>query len=199
MYVASYIMKNDRAMGVLLKQVAAEVRTEELKKQLHKIGCAFMNHREVSAQECAYRLLSMPMKQLSRSVVFLNTNHKKDRIAVLKSNDTLQQLDDEDTNMFQKSIINRYQHRPQQIINMCLAEFASTYATSYYAKDDNDGSNTDALSPSEESQIKLTAGYGQMYARKRPAVIRFRMYNKDANPSNWYRAKVIPESKVWRH
>ena len=33
MYVASYIMKTDRAMGQLLKQVAAEARTEELKQQ----------------------------------------------------------------------------------------------------------------------------------------------------------------------
>ena len=61
MYVASYIMKTDRAMGVLLKQVAAEVRTGELRTQLRKIGSAFLDHREVSAQEVAYRILSMPM------------------------------------------------------------------------------------------------------------------------------------------
>jgi len=41
MYVASYIMKTEKAMGVLLKQVAAEVRTEELRTQLKKIGSAF--------------------------------------------------------------------------------------------------------------------------------------------------------------
>ena len=33
MYVASYKMKTDRAMSVLLRQVAAEVRTDELKTQ----------------------------------------------------------------------------------------------------------------------------------------------------------------------
>ena len=71
MYVASYIMKTGRAMGVLLKQVAAEVRTDELRAQLHKIGSAFLDHKEVSSQEAAYRILSMPMKQLSRSVVLI--------------------------------------------------------------------------------------------------------------------------------
>ena len=30
-----------------------------------------------------------------------------------------------------------------------------------------------------------------MYRRKREAVIRFRKYNKDAEPSNWYRAKLM--------
>ena len=66
MYVASYIMKTDRAMGVLLKRVASEARTEELKSQMRKVGATFLTHREVSAQEAVYRLLSLPMKQLSR-------------------------------------------------------------------------------------------------------------------------------------
>ena len=37
MYVASYIMKTDRAMGQLLKRVAAKARTEELRQQLRKL------------------------------------------------------------------------------------------------------------------------------------------------------------------
>ena len=129
MYVASYIMKTDRAMGVLLKHVASEARTEELKSQIKKVGSAFLTHREVSAQEAVYRLLSLPMKLLSRSVVFVDTNPKSERIAVLKDKTSLEQLDDEDTNVFQKSLIDRYQHRPRQIQSMCLAEFAATYVT----------------------------------------------------------------------
>ena len=65
MYVASYIM---RSMGELLKRVATEARTDKLKVQLGKVGSAFLTHRELSAQEAVYRLLSIPMKQLSRSV-----------------------------------------------------------------------------------------------------------------------------------
>ena len=193
MYVASYIMKTDRAMGVLLKQVAAEVRTDELRAQLRKIGSAFLDHREVSAQEAAYRVLSMPMKQLSRSVVFVDTNAKKERIAVLKSDDMLKQLDDDDPNVFQKSLIDRYQHRPEQIRDMCLAEFASKYCTSYNAK--NDSVDTDALpddiSQASNKKITLTSGFGQMHERNKPAVIRFRKYNKDSDASNWYRAKLM--------
>ena len=61
MYVASYTMKTDRAMGVLPKQVAAELRIDELRTQLLKIGLAFLDHSEVSAQEAAFRILLMPM------------------------------------------------------------------------------------------------------------------------------------------
>ena len=64
MYVASYIIKSERFMGELLQQNdAAEARTEELKIQLHKVRSAFLTHREVSAQEVLYRILSLPMKQ----------------------------------------------------------------------------------------------------------------------------------------
>ncbi len=44
-------------MNYLLKQVAAEVRTEELKIQLRKVGSAFLNHREVSTQEAMTNIL----------------------------------------------------------------------------------------------------------------------------------------------
>ena len=115
MYVASYMMKTERAMGVLLKCVATEARTEELKSQLRKVGSAFLTHREVSVQEAVYRILSLPMKQLSRSVVYVDTNPKHERIAVLKQSTALSQLNDNDTNVFQKSLIDRYQHRPEQL------------------------------------------------------------------------------------
>lgn len=113
MYVASSIMKTERSMGELLKRVAAEARTDELKTQLRKVGSAFLTHREMSAEESVYRILSLPMKQLSRSV---NSNPKNERIAVLKDNASLSQLEDNDTNVF------RYQHRPQQgcqILGFC--------------------------------------------------------------------------------
>ena len=97
MYVASYIMKTERSMGELLKHVAAEARTEELKKQLRKVGSAFLTHREVSVQEAVYRILSLPLKQMSRSVVFVDTNPKNERIAVLKDNASLSQLEDTST------------------------------------------------------------------------------------------------------
>jgi len=72
-----------------------------------------LSHREVSAQEVVYRLLSLPMKQSSRSVVFVDTNAKNDRIAVLKTHDVIDQLDGDETNVFQKSLIDRYKHSPE--------------------------------------------------------------------------------------
>ena len=170
-------------MGELLKRVAAEARIDELKSQLRKVGSAFLTHRKVSAQEAVYRLLSLPMKQLSRSVVFVDTNPKNERIAVLKDNASLSQLEDNDTNVFQKSLIDRNQHRPQELSSMCLAELAATYVVNYECNE------CDAL-PAPESditstQITLTHRFGKMNKRKQEAVIRFRKYNKETDRSNW--------------
>ena len=131
MYVASYIMKTDRAMDEILKHVASEVRTEEFKTQIRTVWSAFLSHREVSAQETVYHVLPIPMKQLSRAVVFVDTNPKSERIAVLKDSATLSQLEDDDTDVFQKSLVSRYMHRPQNLQSMCLAEFAATSVTNY--------------------------------------------------------------------
>ena len=86
------------------------------------------------------------MKQLSRSVVFVDNNPKNDGIAVLKDKNALDQLDDDDTNTFQKSLTDRYQHRWRQIQSMCLAEFAAAYVTNYRQSDD---SECDALPASD--------------------------------------------------
>ena len=48
------------------------------------------------------------MKQLSRAAVFVQTNPKSERIAVLKHSVTLSQLEDNDTDVFQKSLVSRY-------------------------------------------------------------------------------------------
>ena len=134
------------------------------------------------------------MQQLSRAVVFVDTNAKKERIAVLKSPDMINQLDEDDTNVIQKSLIDRYKHRPAQLRNMCLAEFAtSTYSTSYNTKDEEVDSDAlpDSGSQTTAKKIKFTNGYGQMYEQRKQAVIRFRKYNKDADASNCYRARIM--------
>ena len=168
MYVASYIMKHEKSMSELLKTVSNEVRTEDLATQLRRVGTAFLTHREVSAQEAVYRLLSMPLKHLSRSVIFVDTTVKEKRIAVLKNYAALSRLEEDDTDVFNKSLIDRYQHRPRELQSMCLAEFAASYTVDYRGGD-NDVNDCDALPGNNDSdptvsssKIVLTDGFGKM-------------------------------------
>ena len=63
MYIASYV-----------KSVTEEVMGEELRCQLKKVGTAFLSNRELSAQEAVYCILYLPLKMLSRSVVYVDSN-----------------------------------------------------------------------------------------------------------------------------
>ena len=120
-------------MGVLLD---TEARTEALLSQLRKVGSAILTQRS----QCSDR---MPMKQLSRSVVYADTNPKEERIAMLSHRYT-----------------NRYQHRSQELQSTCLAEYAAT--TDYQHSDDGE---CDALPPSNSNNtstlIQLTDGFGK--------------------------------------
>ena len=105
----------------------------------------------------------------------------------------ISQLDDDDTNVFQKSLIDRYEHRPNTLDQMCLAEFAANYVTSYKCEENDDVlPNDETVELYENSKIKLRDGYGTMYKRRREAVVRFTHFNKDKEPtcSNYYRAKL---------
>ena len=62
----------------------------------------------------------------------------------------IDQLDGDDTDVFQKSLIDRYRHGPEQLRSMCLAEFAATHCTCYHAKDDDEVDN--GALPDTESQ-----------------------------------------------
>ena len=66
---------------------------------------------------------SLPLKQMSRRVTFINT---EDRISLLKP---INQIQDIDEDIYQTSLIDRYAARPDQLNDMCLAEFAANYTT----------------------------------------------------------------------
>ena len=100
-------------MGHLLQSVSEKVRTEELKTQLRNVVTAFLSHREVSTQG-AVCVLSFSLQKLSRSVVFLDT-HKK---MSLEKN-SLCDLDDDDTDVFKKSLIERYEQATMLKVNVC--------------------------------------------------------------------------------
>lgn len=79
----------------------------------------------------------------------------------------LSQLADDDTDVFLKSLTDRYTHRPRELHGMCLAEFAATFAKNYQHRDD---SECDALPPTESGtmskSITLTDGFGKMSRHK---------------------------------
>ena len=52
--------------------------------QLKWVDPAFMIHSVVSVQDAVYKIFSLPMQQLSKNVVFIETDPKNEKIGVLK-------------------------------------------------------------------------------------------------------------------
>ena len=73
----------------------------------------------------------MLSKHLSRSVVFLNTNIQTQRIGLLKPLQCLEAMSDEEEDVFQKGILDRYRHRPSEMEQMSYAEFGANYKVQY--------------------------------------------------------------------
>ncbi len=196
--VHSFLHAQEREVnGRTPQKVSKECGGEQIRTQLRRLGSVFLNHREVSAQEAVYRILSLPLKQISRKVVFINTASKEDRVSLLKPIIKIKDMEDESEDIFQTSMIDRYAARPNTLSDLCLAEFAANYTT-VSGQELRDGEITsDALPPPEEGdnkkcqRIELMNGLGHMYKRRREAIIRFHRFNYEKEASKVYRSKLM--------
>ena len=68
MYVSSYVTKPENEMSELLEQTSKQSAECDIRQQQQKIGKKFLSSREVSAQEAAYRVLSLPLSSGSISL-----------------------------------------------------------------------------------------------------------------------------------
>ena len=97
-YVCSYMCKGEseevrKAIREALESLPTQASS---RKRLSKVGNTMLTHRELSAQEAAYRLCHLPLKENSRKVVFLNTARPEKRTRLLKSRSDLLQLEDDE-------------------------------------------------------------------------------------------------------
>ena len=195
MYVTSYMMKSERAMGELLRHVSKECSGEDIRTQLRKLGTAFLNHREVSAQEASFRILSMPMKKLSRKCVFINTSPQNERVTMTKPLTSIQELENDEEDVYLINLIDRYAARPDQLENMCLAEFAANYDVKYSKTSEEENDHTPNPQQQEKAQQRITInlkdGLGKMQKRSREAIIRFPKHSIEKDSEKYYRAKLM--------
>ena len=79
-----------------------------------------------------YNVLPTWFRRCSPGISFINTNLSNDRIRMIKSKEELELLPDKGTDIFNKSIIDKYMDRPTSgkfasLKTVCLAQFASLY------------------------------------------------------------------------
>ena len=101
MYLASYVSKPEKTLVAVLKAVSSLSQHLGSKQSMKSVAKKFLNLiRVVSPQEAVYRLLSLPLSQGSRQIVFVDTDLPYNRTRMFKPMTVLKQLDDDDPDVF---------------------------------------------------------------------------------------------------
>lgn len=83
-YIVSYALKSEREMGLLPDHAQKEAMNGNLqaKESMQKNGTVFLQSRQVSAQECCFKLTGIPLKHCSRGIQFMSTSEHLVRMSV---------------------------------------------------------------------------------------------------------------------
>jgi PIF1-like helicase/Helitron helicase-like domain at N-terminus len=183
-YICNYITKGPRGMSDLMQKLTDKARTNNMSVPdfIMKKANLFFNRRETSLLQAINVVLDLPLRLCSRQFVYIPTNRKDERVRFLKNQYALHTLHENDAHsqdVFCTNIIDKYAMRPSQTTNanedravdltcVTLADFASKFVCSF-------------------------KGRGLcVHERSGPAaIIRFRNYNKDIDPEDYYREMLL--------
>jgi hypothetical protein len=200
MYCVDYISKSENGMSKVLRKALNELKkgNNTVKERLRVIANKFLNSNEISAQEAVYHILSIPLSISSRSTVFINTNRPENRISMLKSDEILQKLEPDSKDIFVEGLIDMYINRPDEMKNVCLADFASLYNVSKKKTDNaqitENSDDEDVIDNELDEEIialKMKNGKGWIKRRTKKKIIRFRNFKLHQDPENYYREQLM--------
>lgn len=145
-YIVDYINKSSRGLSRLLRNCVENFKNGNfsLRQRLKSVANTFYNGTEVSAQDAAWCRLRLAMSCSLVAVEFINTLRTKDRQRMLKSESEISQLDPNSEDIAKQGPIDRYANRPDDLEQICLAEFVSDYT--YHGKGSRN-SDDDELQP----------------------------------------------------
>eukprot|EP00794_Sanderia_malayensis_P003970 gene3970-biopygen2461 len=201
-------------MSKLLEEASLEAHKthgENIPKQIRYIGNAFLNAIEISAQEAVYLVMQMPLKRSSRAIQFINTAPANERCFLIKSSEKINDLADSSTDVESDNVIQRYQRRPQQLEDICLADFVAWYEAlpsgkydslnsmqiwsdylphndSFENHDDDTVIEDDIVSSSKTYKLP---GKLELVKRSKAKVLRSIRYDKNKDPENHYRERLM--------
>jgi hypothetical protein len=143
------------------------------------------------------------LRKIFPKTLFVSTDFPENRIRVAKTQQELDELDDDSIDIFKSNIIVRYSDRPKDIPvinNMCLALFSAhyfkDYKTDFHDVSDSqpevlcdefiESKNIEDFSTELPNRIKLTNSKETMKCRKVKAVIRYHTPNKRKEPEKYF-------------
>ena len=192
-YMVAYITKDEREMSHVLQAVSSEEPNEDWKQKMKRCGRAFLNAREVSAQEAVYRLLSFPLFKCSFRTVFVPADLPEKRVLLMKPKCVIQGMEDEDEDIFMKNIIDKYAARPQKLKSLCLAYFSIWYCSTSNVSKPADTDDEDEKKEVETTGkvIQLNNNIGLMRKAKKPAVLCYHKLSEQKQPEEYFYQQIL--------
>eukprot|EP00794_Sanderia_malayensis_P013191 gene13191-biopygen10520 len=155
----------------------------------------------------------MPFRRYSRVVQFINTAPADERCLFLKSMEKINELPDNSMEIESDNVIKRYQRRPHQLENICLADFVAWYETvscmqsndetqelkktlyddlpeNDLSENHDDDCITNCDLETAAKTYKLPGGL-KLVRRTKSKVLRSIRYDKNKDPENYFRERLM--------
>ena len=168
-YILNYVTKGQKGMSAQMEKACKDANkgNMDLKQSVQHIGNVFLNAVETGQEEAAFLILQAAMTFMSIESVFINTSPPSERTFLVKSKKQLEELDPDSTDIAVDNLIHRYQNRPHQMENYCLADFASKVNICQQTR------------PSSKSSTVICYSQNTVYCRrKKERIIRYVNYSK---------------------
>ncbi|OWR45482.1 putative helentron 5 helitron transposon replicase/helicase/endonuclease [Danaus plexippus plexippus] len=155
-YIAKYLSKAepedvDSGIAQAIQQIQRE--ESDISRKLFRICMKILHVRQVSAAECAYRLCHIPLRDSSRSCIFLNTRKPEQRYEVLRF-DKSGHVTGYFSNIFERYKKRPLQHPEYDFAEMSLTESAMLFEPFYPKKVSETEESVDHDAYAEEPDIR---------------------------------------------
>ncbi|OXA43510.1 hypothetical protein Fcan01_21708 [Folsomia candida] len=211
-YIAKYMSKAEPLeIRQDVKAAISKIHSSNLPaaQKMFRVAMTIMRHREVGAQEAAFRNCHLFLRYSSRASVFLPTFMKDKRVRMVDREYLAQEV----IPKFRTNIIDRYMARPPFLEPICLYEFSSIWALAPASK--NEGNDDEDLiefpeAPPDEHFFQRSGFLhkcidsenrllGKIFWRRTPAVVMVHPEKTDHRPMLiiFYRGHKV--KKIKRH
>ncbi|XP_061391279.1 uncharacterized protein LOC133326674 [Musca vetustissima] len=183
----------------ILRDAVDEIRAGNysIKQKLQHIAHKFISGTEISAQEATYCCLGMRLSESSNAEVYINTGRPEERVFILRPREQLLNLPPDSSDIYAVGILEHYIQRPDELEDLCLADFAANYKYSRTRRNNASTGDYEEHDDHEENseqtlrifQLKDNSGFIQ--EKVKPHVIRYRRYNVNTHKSDYFRELMM--------
>lgn len=156
-YCVGYMLKAEGGISKLLRAVAQEIRNgnTNIGERLAKFATILIKGTEISAQEAVAFLLGLASTYSNRAEKYINTAPFAQRIGMVKSKAELAEMADDCEDVCEKGLLDRYEQRPVELQDVCLADFAALYT---FSKKKSQSKKVDDEEVEEEDNHEMIIG-----------------------------------------